>query len=184
MIIPPVLLVLYWLVLIGTFVASGVLSVLAWRDRTRIFLYLAAGLLALSLMLAAVPMADPGFAVLLIVTVTAIIVAVAGGGPAAALVLAMASRGSVQNGSHGGIIGDNGEVLRGGTTIGLLERLAVIGALLAGFPEGLAVVVAVKGVGRFSELDSAETRERFIIGSLVSLIWACTAAGVVLLARA
>ncbi|WP_146082741.1 hypothetical protein [Rathayibacter iranicus] len=45
------------------------------------------------------------------------------------------------------------------------------GALLSGLPEGVAVVVAVKGVGRFSELASAEARERFIIGTLASLAW-------------
>ena len=46
------------------------------------------------------------------------------------------------------------------------------------FPEGLAVLVAIKGVGRFTELEEAEARERFIIGTLTSIIWACACAAV------
>ncbi|MFC8600706.1 MULTISPECIES: hypothetical protein [unclassified Isoptericola] len=63
-------------------------------------------------------------------------------------------------------------VLRGGTWIGLLERLSVTGALLAGYPEGVAVVVAVKGLGRFSELrEHPVASERFVVGTLASLVW-------------
>jgi hypothetical protein len=39
-------------------------------------------------------------------------------------------------------------------------------------PEAIAVVFAVKGVGRFSELGASEAQERFIIGTFVSLGWA------------
>ena len=74
------------------------------------------------------------------------------------------------------------EVLRGGTTIGYLERIAVALGIIAGFPEAIAIVVALKGIGRFSELAAAEARERFIIGTLASLVWACLVAGVVRLA--
>jgi hypothetical protein len=64
-------------------------------------------------------------------------------------------------------------VLRGGTWIGLLERLATTGALLALQPGLLAVVVAVKGLGRWSDLrDNPAVTERFIIGTLASLTWA------------
>ena len=72
--------------------------------------------------------------------------------------------------------------MRGGTTIGYLERLAVVIALIAGYPEAIAIVVAVKGVGRFSELAAAEARERFIIGTLSSLLWACILGALVRLA--
>ena len=75
-------------------------------------------------------------------------------------------------------------MLRGGTIIGYLERFATAGAIMAGFPEAIAVLVAIKGVGRFTELEAAEARERFIIGTLVSLIWACVCAGVFRLAVA
>lgn len=65
--------------------------------------------------------------------------------------------------------------LRGGTWIGVLERLAVTGTLLAGEPGGVAVVVAIKGLGRYPELrggDDPGVSERFVIGTLASLVWA------------
>lgn len=181
--VPPVLAVLYWIALILSIAGTATLAVLAWRRTSAVFVYASVGVLGLSLLLASVPIGEPGFAVQALLTLLALTAAVAGGGPAAALALGFASRGSVRDGQHGGILRGDDEVLRGGTAIGLLERLAVAGTLLAGFPEGIAVIVAVKGVGRFSELDDSATRERFIIGSLVSLIWACGATGVALLAR-
>jgi hypothetical protein len=36
----------------------------------------------------------------------------------------------------------------------------------------LVAIIAIKGLGRFSELSTSEARERFIIGTLVSMIWA------------
>jgi hypothetical protein len=71
---------------------------------------------------------------------------------------------------------DAAAVLRGGTWIGILERLAVTGCLLAGFPAGVAVVVAVKGLGRYPEIrDNPGVSERFVIGTLASLAWAAAA---------
>jgi hypothetical protein len=64
-------------------------------------------------------------------------------------------------------------VLRGGTWIGILERLATTAALAAGQPALLAVVVAVKGLGRYPELrDNPGASERFVVGTLASLLWA------------
>ncbi|MET0853784.1 MAG: hypothetical protein ABWY30_04090 [Microterricola sp.] len=74
------------------------------------------------------------------------------------------------------------EVLRGGAAIGVLERLCVVLGIVAGFPEALAIVVAIKGLGRFTELAAAEARERFIIGTLASLLWASACAVLVRLA--
>ncbi|RZU65688.1 hypothetical protein EV379_2026 [Microterricola gilva] len=74
------------------------------------------------------------------------------------------------------------EVLRGGAAIGVLERLCVVLGIVAGFPEALAIIVAVKGLGRFTELAAAEARERFIIGTLASLLWASACAVLVRLA--
>lgn len=69
-------------------------------------------------------------------------------------------------------------VLRGGTWIGLLERLAVTGSLLAGYPAAVAVVVAVKGLGRYPELrEHPGSSERFVIGTLASLLWAAAVGG-------
>lgn len=64
-------------------------------------------------------------------------------------------------------------VLRGGMWIGILERIAVTACVLVGFTAGIAVVVAVKGLGRFPQLrDDPAASERFVIGSLASLLWA------------
>ena len=83
-----------------------------------------------------------------------------------------------------------GSVLRGGQWIGYLERGAVAATLLASFPEGLALVLAVKGVGRYPELRdagssgrNADAPEEFIIGTLASLLWAAAAAGTAALLR-
>ncbi|MGY4642595.1 hypothetical protein [Cellulomonas sp. URHB0016] len=63
-------------------------------------------------------------------------------------------------------------VLRGGTWVGALERLAVTGCMLIGQPEGIAVVIAVKGLGRYPELrENPGASERFVIGTLASLLW-------------
>jgi hypothetical protein len=75
------------------------------------------------------------------------------------------------------------DVLRGGAWIGALERLALLGALVAGWPEGLAAIIAVKGLARYPELrtlSGADTGagERFIIGTFASLGWAAGCAWV------
>jgi hypothetical protein len=72
-----------------------------------------------------------------------------------------------------------GQILRGGTWIGALERLAVFGSLAVGMPSGVALTLAVKGLGRYPELRSGKrpaTAERFIIGTLVSVLWAALCA--------
>jgi len=73
--------------------------------------------------------------------------------------------------------------LPGGAWIGVLERFAVFVCLVADIPEGVAVLLVVKGLGRYPELRIDEARtdasgagERFIIGTLVSLTWAACAA--------
>jgi len=73
-------------------------------------------------------------------------------------------------------------ILRGGAIIGVLERLAVCLAILGGQPVAIAYVVAIKGLGRFAELkETPVAAERFIIGTLTSLLWA---SGVAALAKA
>src|SRR4051794_20743213 len=67
-------------------------------------------------------------------------------------------------------------VLRGGTWIGILERLLITGGILVGMPEVVAVVIAIKGLGRYPELRDADPElrggvaERFIIGTLTSFL--------------
>lgn len=105
-------------------------------------------------------------------------IGVLAGNPLTTYVLELATRNTVRRGAHGGILirregtGEEREVLRGGTTIGYLERAAIIGAIAVGHPEVIAALIAIKGLGRFSELESAAARERFIIGTLASMMWA------------
>ncbi len=71
----------------------------------------------------------------------------------------------------------NVEVLRGGLLIGFLERAAVAIAIFSGQPVALAYVVAIKGLGRYPELKSTPAAsERFIIGTLASMLWAASVA--------
>lgn len=115
-----------------------------------------------------------------------------GGNPLTVWVLNRASKGDVDGGTHGGILvpaATTGakaatatrEVLRGGTWIGYLERIAVVGAIAVGHFEIVAAVIAIKGLGRFSELDAPEARERFIIGTLVSMTWAALCGALIIL---
>jgi hypothetical protein len=134
------------------------------------------------------PVADPG-GVSNALLVSLFAVAVGGGGPVTAAVLRLADSGS--NGDNGRQRGAHAEqVLRGGAWIGAFERAAVFGALVAGWPEGLAVVLALKGLGRYSELradagapgappsaDAGGVAERFIIGTFSSVLWAVACAG-------
>ncbi|GAA4656256.1 hypothetical protein [Arthrobacter cryoconiti] len=70
-------------------------------------------------------------------------------------------------------------VLRGGLLIGMLERAGVVLAILSGQPVAIAYVVAIKGLGRYPELKAApESSERFIIGTLASMLWAAAVAAV------
>lgn len=69
--------------------------------------------------------------------------------------------------------------LRGGRWIGMLERLAVYAAILTGFAEGIAVVLAIKGLARYPELKATTsgTAERFIIGTFTSVLFGAACAG-------
>jgi hypothetical protein len=106
------------------------------------------------------------------------LLAVAGGGPLTTAVFQLV------DGSHAGepsSVRSAGEVLRGGAWIGALERGAVCAALVAGWPEGLALALGLKGLGRYPELRNQEhtgTAERFIIGTFASVLWAVGCAGV------
>ena len=74
--------------------------------------------------------------------------------------------------------------LPGGRWIGMLERVAVYACIVAEFPAGIAMVLAVKGLGRYADLattsDSGTSRkgELFIIGTFASMLWAGLWAGV------
>src|SRR3546814_12609776 len=72
-----------------------------------------------------------------------------------------------------------GGVLRGGGWIGGLERTAVFASVVAAWPSGLAIILALKGLGRYAELRSSTpgAAERFIIGTFASVLWAIACAG-------
>jgi hypothetical protein len=112
-------------------------------------------------------------------TFAGVLAAVTGGGPVATAILQAADPAAV------GIAGgpQDPAILRGGAWIGAMERAAIAGALLAGWPEGLAVVLAVKGLGRYAELRAPAAAERFIVGTLASGLWAVACVGAVLLVR-
>ncbi len=98
------------------------------------------------------------------------------GGP---LVLALFRRIDRHDDDVDGIT-DARSTLRGGAWIGVLERVAVFATLVAGWPEGVALVAVVKGLGRYPELKGREpdVSERFIIGTFTSVLWAAGCAGV------
>lgn len=177
------------------------LIIVSIRRPTTVPLVIAGGLVVLALIVVIVSPLNVPLLIGLIVALLATAVGVLGGNPVTRRILEIATHGRVRDGANGGIILDaqaagiaephatiteadaeSREVMRGGTTIGYLERLAVVIALIAGYPEAIAIVVAVKGVGRFSELAAAEARERFIIGTLSSLLWACVLGALIRLA--
>ena len=179
--------------------AALVLIILSLQRPTTLPLIVAGALVVLSLIIVVVSPLNVPLIMGLIVALLGTAVAVLGGNPVTRRILEIATHGRVRDGANGGIILDaaaagvaeartrsdrhrDTKCMRGGTTIGYLERLSVVIALIAGYPEAIAIVVAVKGVGRFSELAAAEARERFIIGTLASLLWACVVGALVRLA--
>lgn len=106
--------------------------------------------------------------------------AVAGGGLLTAGVFRLVDRGAAARRDS---MRSAGEVLRGGAWIGALERAAVYATLVVGWPEGMALVLGIKGLGRYPELknqDHPGTAERFIIGTFTSVLFAAGCAGVAL----
>lgn len=128
---------------------------------------------------------DPaGTALLNVARVAAVVTAITGGSLVATSLLRVADRntGVIDDGDTSGDASANvsdPQTLRGGTSIGALERLAVAVTILAGWPEGIAVVLGGKGIGRFPELSQSAAAERFIIGTLASVLWAVASVGVV-----
>lgn len=154
-----------------------------WQHGNRVvalLLVLATG--AAGVALASLPGSSPSTEAGTAGLVTALgLLAVLGGGPVTAATFRLVdgpgdpSAGSVRRAA---------EVLRGGAWIGALERVAVFASLVAGWPEGLALTLAVKGLGRYPELRHEERSgiaERFLIGTFVSVLWACACAGLAVL---
>jgi len=66
--------------------------------------------------------------------------------------------------------------LHGGRMVGVLERASVAVAVLAGWPEGMAIVLAIKGLARYPDLRDSKVSEQFIIGTFSSVLWAIAVA--------
>lgn len=106
-------------------------------------------------------------------------VSVLTGGPVATSILRLSDPGGPP-----GVPGPaDPRLLRGGAWVGMLERVAITGSVLAGRPEGIAIALAIKGLGRYPELRAPAAAERFIIGTFSSVLWAvgCGAVGLALL---
>ncbi|OJU41927.1 MAG: hypothetical protein BGN97_05950 [Microbacterium sp. 69-10] len=125
------------------------------------------------------------------ITVLGFAAATVGGNPFTRRALDIAAGDRVRETEDGGIVilashdadpAHARTLMRGGTVIGYLERICTVVAIAVGFPEAIAAIIAVKGIGRFPELAEAEARERFIIGTLGSLLWAGAVGTVVRLA--
>ncbi|WP_138759802.1 hypothetical protein [Modestobacter altitudinis] len=167
------------LVLLGVLAAAG--AVLTPRSDTRRSALSAALLVAVLGVAAALAWRTGrvGEGVQNVGVLLAVAAAALGGGPVATAVLRAADP------DHGPSRrrASDPEVLRGGTWIGVLERTAIAVTVLAGFTEGLAVLIALKGLGRFNELKAPVASERFIIGTLASGLWALACVGVAVLLR-
>lgn len=186
-----VLEVIVWVLAILVAAGTGLAAVLAERwKRPMLGLFALAPVVIGALMLAfrlAVP--SPAHALWVILALVVAALGVVAGSPLTILVLQRTAPVQTDRlGVAGGIVVDDEttekprEVLRGGAIIGYLERLAIVVAIVVGHPEAIAVIIAIKGLGRFSELVAPEVRERFIIGTLVSFIWAAACGGVIWLA--
>ena len=104
--------------------------------------------------------------------------AVVGGAVVTTCVLALADAGSGPAGPR-----VQRTILRGGTWIGALERLALTAMVIARWPDGVVAIVAVKAFARYPELKAGQNSgatERFIIGTFASLGWAAVCAGTAL----
>lgn len=168
----------------GALVATVIPALLGWVKRWRTPAVLASvALLALALSLAfLLPVTSPRLVP--VGMLIALIAAAAGGGPLAAQMLAWAD-GMSASGPDGAPADADASVrpasgLRGGAWIGALERLGIAAALLGGWPEGIGIVLVVKGLGRYADLKEGAAAERFIIGTFVSVLWAVAACLVVL----
>jgi len=170
-------------ILLGVVIA---VSLPGWWYRARVWPAAAAlGLCAAIVLAASAPTAQRP--ALIVCTALAVLCSAAGGGPLTVAVLRRASASTMPRIREPGRPDPTPpeDLLRGGAWIGVLERIAVTGTLIAGWPEGLAVVLAVKGLARYPELRSpgAGASERFIIGTFTSVLWASACAVTILLLR-
>lgn len=171
--------------------AALTLVTVSLRRPSTVLLAIAGGLVVLCFLIVSVLPYNVPLLFGAVLAILGVALAVLGGNPFSRWALTAADGGRTKEGTRGGILvelmaedapAQEEEILRGGTAIGYLERAATALGIVAGFPAVIAVVVALKGIGRFTELATPAARERFIVGTLASLVWASTVAGMVWLA--
>lgn len=163
-------------------VAGGIFSALAWLRNGDAFLLGAILLVASAATIAWLAPAslEPGKAERLLITVGAASAATLGGGPLTSRLFSIIDDAGAPGTNHQ--LENAAKVLRGGAWIGVFERLSVFAAALLNVLEAIAVVLALKGVGRYQELQGGVNgaAERFIIGTFSSLLWSLAVAGLTL----
>lgn len=172
-----------WSLLVGASLLAAVAAFIGAsvqrRVRTCTWLVISSGLLALAAMnlgLLGKLNETPTTVPLVLSIGISVIFAISFGGPFTELIFRFASRGPNVPPQP-----ENPSPLRGGLWIGLLERTAIVSSLWASWPEGIAVVLAVKGLGRFAELKNHQAAEQFILGTFSSGLVATGAYGLGLL---
>lgn len=188
--------IILWSALLLVLIAGALLALVASRRPTpqrpgAYWLIVPVAVLVVAIIILTVAStgdAAPAVGFQIAATALLMFIGVVGGSPLVLVVLELAGSGAVPLGDHGGILvigvgakSKDREILRGGMTIGYLERLIIMGAAAFGQFAAVAIVVAIKGLGRFSELENSAARERFIIGTLVSIVWAaaCVAPAII-----
>lgn len=150
----------------------------SFRRRTTPWAIILAGLLGLAAVAAAIGAAAGGAAPVVAAVLISTAAAMLGGSHVTEAVFRWASFKGPDGTPHPVGEPSSPGVLRGGLWIGLLERVAIAATLWAAWPEGLAVVLAVKGLGRFAELKDHAAAERFILGTFSSVLWAAGCYGI------
>ena len=182
--------VLTWTLIIATLAGALVLAFVANKPTRHWIIIPVAVLVIVAIVFTALGglATAPHYLFTMIAIALLVAIGIVGGSPAVLVVLDLAGSDKNLAGEHGGILVEDAgpkkvsrEILRGGATIGYLERLIIMGAALIGQYAAVAIVVAVKGLGRFNELENAAARERFIIGTLASIAWAgaCVAPAII-----
>ncbi|WP_226436926.1 hypothetical protein [Rhodococcus yananensis] len=143
------------------------------RPRVRTSALVSLVALAVAALAAAAAPPAQGVAVVVALVLTAL-AAITGGGPTVLVAFRIARR----QPDAGPAPSPPPGPLRGGRVIGVLERAAVTASILAGWPEGIAIIMAVKGLARYPELREPQASEQFIIGTATSVLWAVAACGV------
>ena len=77
--------------------------------------------------------------------------------------------------------GQNDSAFKNGSIIGNLERILVFLGIIIQEWTLIGIVVALKTIARYKELDNQDQSEYFLIGSMCSLLWAILVATIFVL---